>query len=50
MPQKAAGIRTDPPESDPIPNADALVATNGPSPPDDPPEVKAGLCGFVALP
>lgn len=43
MPQKAAGIRTEPPESVPIPKAVALDATNAASPPLDPPLTKSVL-------
>ena len=43
MPQKAAGILADPPESDPTPNALALVDTRIASPPDEPPLMKFEL-------
>ena len=49
-PQKAAGILADPPESEPTPKAQAFDATNAPYPPDEPPLIKAGLCGFSAVP
>jgi hypothetical protein len=33
-----------------MPNAHAFDATSAPSPPDDPPLMKAGLCGLKTVP
>jgi len=49
-PQKAAGILTEPAESEHTENADALVATWGPYPPEDPPAMNFGLNGFLVGP
>ena len=49
-PQKAAGIRIDPPTSDPMPRATAPVATRAPSPPDEPPDVRARSQGLRVRP
>lgn len=43
IPQNAAGILAEPPESDPTPNALALVDTRMASPPDEPPLIKLEL-------
>jgi hypothetical protein len=43
-------MRLEPPESDPTPKAEAFEATKVPSPPEEPPLTKIGLCGFKALP
>lgn len=48
-PQKAAGIRTDPPISLPIPNTDAPEPTAAPSPPELPPG-ECTLQGLFVLP
>lgn len=50
IPQNAAGILAEPPESDPIPNALALVETRIASPPDEPPLIKLELWGLSAVP
>lgn len=50
MPQNAAGIRIDPPMSDPIPTNDPPVPIRAPSPPDDPPLVRSLLSGFEVEP
>ena len=49
-PQKAAGIRTDPPVSLPSPAKPIPVATATPAPLEDPPACLAGSCGFFTSP
>ena len=50
IPQKCAGIRTDPPISVPMPNTAPLPDINAASPPLDPPDVLAGFHGFLTGP
>ena len=50
VPDQAAGILTDPPESDPKPKAETDEATSVPSPPDEPPLKNLGLNGFLETP
>jgi len=49
-PQKAAGIRIDPPESDPRPKTEAFVETWTAYPPEDPPLINLLLNGFKDVP
>lgn len=49
-PQKEAGIRMDPPMSDPIPIGLQHEEINPASPPDEPPVVLEISHGFFALP
>lgn len=47
---KAAGHRTEPPMSEPIPIADPCMATIADSPPDEPPGESLVQQGFLVLP
>lgn len=49
-PQKAAGILTDPAESEHNPKAEDRVATCTPYPPDEPPAIFLVLNGFLQFP
>jgi len=50
MPQKAAGMRTDPPMSVPSAKGTAPVATATADPPEEPPLVRSGFHGFRVIP
>ena len=50
MPQSAAGMRIEPPESVPSASATHPVATATPAPPDDPPGVRLGSQGLRVMP
>ena len=50
MPQKLAGILTDPPMSVPIPTGEQLAATRAASPPEEPPADLSRLWGLRVQP
>src|SRR5690242_17269698 len=50
MPQQAAGIRTEPPVSDPSATPASPVATAVAEPLDDPPGMRAGSSGLTGVP
>ena len=50
IPQKNAGIRMDPPTSDPTPKTDPPDAMSAASPPDDPPTIRPRWYGFLDRP
>ena len=50
MPQKPAGVRTEPPTSLPIPKAEAFAPTIAPSPEEEPPVVRSVFHGFSESP
>ena len=50
MPQQAAGIRTEPPVSDPSATSASPVATAAAEPLDDPPGMRAGSSGLTGVP
>ena len=49
-PQSAAGMRTEPPMSVPSASGTQPLATATADPPDDPPALRAGSCGFRVTP
>ena len=49
-PDMAAGMRTEPPPSDPWARAARAAATDTAAPPDEPPELYAGLWGLIVGP
>src|SRR3989440_3551591 len=49
-PQHAAGIRIDPPPSEPVANGTRPAATADADPPEDPPGVRSGLQGLRVIP
>lgn len=49
-PQCAAGQRTDPPMSVPMPMTDDRVPTQAPSPPEEPPGLRRRLYGLTVVP
>jgi len=50
IPQKWAGTRIDPPISVPNPAGLPYAAMAAASPPEEPPGVRSGLCGFTVRP
>src|SRR5919197_628469 len=50
MPQKAAGLRMDPPPSVPRANGPSPAATAAPAPPDEPPGVRSRFHGLRVTP
>ena len=50
MPQKLAGMRTEPPMSDPSANGTQPLATAAPDPPDEPPAVRSRFHGLRVMP
>ena len=49
-PQKEAGMRTDPPMSEPSAIGTQPLATATPAPPDEPPAVRSGFQGLRVMP
>src|SRR5262245_54683241 len=49
-PLSAAGIRSDPPVSEPVHTGSISVARATPEPPDEPPGLSSGLNGFPVAP
>src|SRR5262249_62060235 len=49
-PQQNAGIRIEPPMSEPSPIGEAPLPIAAPSPPEEPPAVRAVLYGFLVRP
>lgn len=49
-PTKWHGLRIEPPRSEPIPSGDMPDAIAAASPPDEPPAVRIGSCGFAVAP
>ena len=49
-PQNSAGIRIEPPMSDPSPNGEPPEPTAAPSPPELPPAVRDGSYGLLVRP
>jgi hypothetical protein len=50
MPQSAAGMRTEPPMSEPSANGTQPEATAAPEPPDEPPGERSVFHGFRVMP
>lgn len=50
QPEKAEGMRIDPPESLPSPHRDPPDVISAASPPDEPPHVREQSCGLVVVP
>ena len=49
-PQAAAGIRIDPPMSEPLASVELPEARDAAEPPDEPPTASSGLCGLRVTP
>ena len=49
-PQKAAGMRIEPPVSEPSASGPSRAATAAPAPPDEPPGVRSRFQGFAVRP
>lgn len=49
-PENAAGMRTEPPMSEPMPSSDAWLPIRDPSPPLEPPGIRVGSYGFKVWP
>ena len=45
-----AGIRIDPPMSEPLASVDVPLASDAPEPPLDPPTATSGFHGFLVMP
>jgi len=50
MPQNAAGMRSEPPVSEPVQSGSMPVASATAEPPDEPPQVRAGSNGLRVAP